>query len=369
MSKKSKKSTKEKPVEDVEVVIEKPPIKQKTRLPKQERAAELKETNPAWSSEKKKKKKQSSKEKEDKQDIRRKSEKKKRKLSALDTQSEPAAIDTVESHSPTEAAVLKIRKKSKKSKSESKPEKPSNDDLNFSGGQTTLDLGRNPKSNNSVRERTASASMTFQQAQNHEVESRQARKRQLSYEKVYKSVEEQYQLDEVKEVLPFVKVSNVNLDQDTRVTTQKWRPSKNDIAPEKESFNSGMFSQTERESIERAIESYLEEHGLSKPDLPYLIQPKLKKMDTNPYPQHRGFSAKIRDMSKVNRTIPQVYWYLRKKYSEYRIQDEVPSKWTPEDDKRLLHYINVIGAGKWTEIEQALGRDGAKVSLFHVGSI
>jgi hypothetical protein len=366
MSKKSKKSTAEK-AEHADSAIEKKAKKPKS---KKEETREFKETNTPLIAEKKKKKKHSSDEKQEQGNSMSKSEKKKRKRSEMESQPEPLAT-TAEAENARQNEVVNLpskkQKKSKKSKKSEKSEKElktgnSANDINFSGALAAEDTGGR-RGKKSKRERTASASMTFHEAQNHNVEGRQGRKRQLSYEKVYKSAEEQYQLDEVKEVLPFVKVSNVNLDQDTRVTTQKWRPSKHDIAPEKESFNSGMFSQTERESIEKAIERYLDEHGLSMLDLPYLIQPKLKKMDVNPYPQHRGFSAKIRDLSKVNRTIPQVYWYLRKKYSEYRIQDEAPTKWTPEDDKKLLHYINVIGAGKWTEIEQAMGRDGAKVSL------
>jgi hypothetical protein len=212
------------------------------------------------------------------------------------------------------------------------------------------------------RTRTASDFMTFDEATVHNEESKYKNSRKPNYEKLFKERKKEFKIDQVKDLKPFLKVSKVKLDSDSRLTSSKWRPGKNEGEDKKDSFNSGMFSIIEREKIEKAIQDYLQEHKLSMDDVPYLIKPKLKTPTggSNPFTEHRNFSAKIRESAKVNRSIAQVYWFLRKIYSEFRVNGEPRTKWTPKEDQQLLNLIQVKGVGKWSEIERLMGRDGVK---------
>jgi hypothetical protein len=192
-------------------------------------------------------------------------------------------------------------------------------------------------------------------------------RKKSAYQKIYKEQAKEFELNELKDVLPFMKVSKVKLELDQRATSSKWRSRKSNVTGKEETtFNSGMFSLIERERVATAIQEYLVDYGLSKEDLPYLIRPKLKTPTggSNPFTEHHGFSARIRERAKVNRSIAQVYFYLIKSYSEYKVAGDPRTEWSPEDDERLKKYIQLKGVGKWTEIERLLGRDGAKVKHF-----
>jgi hypothetical protein len=206
--------------------------------------------------------------------------------------------------------------------------------------------------------------LSYQDAIRLQIEMNSQRKRASSL-KVFKEEPQEMELHQVQSITPFVKVQKVNLDDDSRVISSKWRPSKVETEERKASFNTGVFSIAEREKVEKAIQNYLSEFNIPLENLPFLIRrnTKPKTGGENPFkdPKYKGFAAKIKEDSKINRSIAQVYWYLRNAYSEFKLNSDGNTRWTSQEDQKLLHLINIKGVGKWTEIERELGREGAKV--------
>lgn len=137
-----------------------------------------------------------------------------------------------------------------------------------------------------------------------------------------------------------------------------------------DAFNTGPFSILERQSVEDAIKTFLEVHNIPRDHLHFLTAPSLKDDDGkrihNPYKANRiqkGFFPAILEMSKVNRSYKQLYWYIRIAYNVLKDDLEgkkVNRRWTPEEDSELLHLVLLKGAGNWIPIDRHLGRSGSK---------
>ncbi|KAJ3276413.1 Cyclin-D-binding Myb-like transcription factor 1 [Terramyces sp. JEL0728] len=163
-----------------------------------------------------------------------------------------------------------------------------------------------------------------------------------------------------------VKTGKIKSDSDTREFSTVWRPKEAEIEA-KQSFNKGMFSKTERNLIDEAVERYLTENEIPRSDLHFLIKRRTKVskkivgsgfQDRNPYSdkKYQGFISQIKDDSGVNRTVGQVYWFMSRAYSIYNTGKQ---KWGPEEDERLKELVAIHGR-KWTEIEQDMCRVGCK---------
>jgi hypothetical protein len=171
-------------------------------------------------------------------------------------------------------------------------------------------------------------------------------------------------LDKVSSLVTNIKASNLDLNGDFRLASQK------NVKDDTKTYNKGEFSIQERKMIDTAIEKYLVTYDIPRTDLPYLTHPNTKQGGTkvaNPYKNTeilKSFFSSIQSLSNVNRTQKQVYWFIRIAYNILRPQEGVVGKcytrWTQEDDRELLQNCLIKGVGNWVEIDHALARIGCK---------
>ncbi|KAJ3012856.1 hypothetical protein HKX48_006057 [Thoreauomyces humboldtii] len=127
-----------------------------------------------------------------------------------------------------------------------------------------------------------------------------------------------------------------------------------------DSYSTGRFHKLEREAIDRAVDIYLDEHGIPRSDLPRLLRRKTKAGDANPYAdrKYENWIKNITRISKVNRTLLQTQIFMKRAYNDTLVV-EPRTRWTDEDDERLLELLLLKGP-KWEEIDRAMGRDNTR---------
>jgi hypothetical protein len=152
----------------------------------------------------------------------------------------------------------------------------------------------------------------------------------------------------------------------TTVTTTILSPDK-DLKP-----NTGALTLPERQKVDDAVTSFLELHQISREDLGTILHPRTTKALATIFSakpirnqkEFRNFPSKIKEISGVNRTPHQIYWYMKRAYSEFRQEparikrDRI--KWTKDEDKELKRMITIKGIGNWVSMERAMGKIGAK---------
>lgn len=180
----------------------------------------------------------------------------------------------------------------------------------------------------------------------------------------------------IKEKIQFAQdLSAEQTPSDTRRTPQNdVQNSRNDILPEDDVSkpNAGALTLKERQKVDDAVSSFLELHQLSRDDLGAVLHPRTTKALATIFSaaplkkskEFKKFPAKIKEMSGVNRTSLQIYWYMKRAYSDLRPdnarQKRDRIKWTKEEDKELKRLIAIKGVGNWAAIERAMGKIGVK---------
>jgi hypothetical protein len=136
--------------------------------------------------------------------------------------------------------------------------------------------------------------------------------------------------------------------------------------------NAGALTVSERQRVDDAVTSFLELHQISREDLGTILHPRTSKSLATVFSarpvrnekEFRKFPAKIKEISGVNRTPHQIYWYMKRAYSEFRKESATIKrdriKWTKDEDKELKRMIAIKGIGNWIAIERAMGKIGAK---------
>ena len=186
----------------------------------------------------------------------------------------------------------------------------------------------------------------------------------------YQNRDTRVEIKELENVVNKVRVTNVDLTLDNRLLSKKMRPSKqDDVQGLQKTYNIGAFSNQEKEQVDNAFRQILQELQVPITDAVILITPKssrLTREQKNQYKakEYRGVMNAVAERAGINRTISQIYYYLRHKYDDLKQGAPQRNKWTAEDDTKLKSLIERLGEGHWTEIELALGRKGAKVLFF-----
>ena len=176
------------------------------------------------------------------------------------------------------------------------------------------------------------------------------------------------QIHDLENVVDKVRVTNVDLTLDTRILSKKMRPSKSENANDLlKTYNNGAFSNHEKEAVDKAFRQILSELQVPITDAAILITPKSSRLTTEQKNQYKGKEYRkvmntVAERAGVNRTISQIYYFLRHKYDDLRVGVPTRQKWTLQEDEKLKSLIERLGEGHWTEIELALGRTGAKVT-------
>ncbi|KAJ1533314.1 RNA polymerase I enhancer binding protein, partial [Nowakowskiella sp. JEL0078] len=132
----------------------------------------------------------------------------------------------------------------------------------------------------------------------------------------------------------------------------------------------GIFSVTERKSLDRAVDLYMKEKGIPKEDLPFLFS---RKMRTSIVQENMYSSRAYKDVWRTiyensqltSRSLRSVMDFLKRKYGATTLDvkgDDNAQFWNEEEDKLLMERFVEIG-GKWTAIGQELGKKDSLVGL------
>ncbi|KAI9349483.1 hypothetical protein DFJ73DRAFT_833759 [Zopfochytrium polystomum] len=129
-------------------------------------------------------------------------------------------------------------------------------------------------------------------------------------------------------------------------------------------YNSGRYTERERQLLTLAIAAYISKHSLNVDDLPLLANlRRAKKSEWVPaetlarITRHTRFASKICQESGVKRTPNSVHNWMRAAFHPFR--DMIGSDWTPEQDTQLEELVATMGRS-WRTIEEEIGKTGCK---------
>ena len=174
-------------------------------------------------------------------------------------------------------------------------------------------------------------------------------------------------INDLEGVVSKVRVSNVDLAFDNRILSKKMKPGKDDDVQElMKTYNSGPFSEREKEIVDRTFRQILNELQVPLQDAAIIITPKSSRLtpeQRNQYKakEYRKVMNTVCERAGVNRTVSQIYFFLRHKYDQLRNGTTERTKWTQEEDNQLKTLIERFGEGNWVKIEKILCKAGAKV--------
>ena len=183
----------------------------------------------------------------------------------------------------------------------------------------------------------------------------------------YVTTETAIRIDDLQDVVSKVRVSNVDLAFDTRILSKKMKPGKDDDVEElMKTYNSGPFSEREKEIVDRTFRQILNDLQVPLQDAAIIITPKSSRLtpeQRNQYKakEYRKVMNTVCERAGVNRTVSQIYFFLRHKYDQLRNGTTERTKWTKEEDNQLKTLIERFGEGNWVKIEKILCKAGAKV--------